>query len=59
VKKCETLVDVFDLVDSHLSGVRLSKFFAGNDLEKPHQVLPVRQIDEQIVDLQKLGFEMN
>jgi hypothetical protein len=46
-------------VDSHLSGVRLSKFFAGNDLEKPHQVLPVRQIDEQIVDLQKLSFEMN
>ncbi len=59
MQKSQTLIDIFNFVESHPSAIQLSKFLTGKDLEKLHQVVPVRQIDEQIVDLQKLDFEMN
>jgi hypothetical protein len=56
VKEGEALVDVLDLVDAHFSGVRLAQLLAGDDLQQPHQVLAVRQVDEQVVDLEKANF---
>jgi len=48
VEKSEALVDVLDLVDPHFSGVGLAEFLAGNDLQQPHQVLPVGLVSRHL-----------
>ncbi len=48
VEKSEALVDVLDLVDPHFSGVGLAELLAGNDLQQPHQVLPVGLVSRHL-----------
>jgi hypothetical protein len=48
VEKSEALVDVLDLVDPHFSGVGLAEFLARNDLQQPHQVLPVGLVSRHL-----------
>ena len=51
MQECEALVDVLDLVDPHLAGVGLAELLAGDDLQKPHEVLSICEVHEEIIDL--------
>ena len=51
VEEGKALVDVLDLVHPHLAGVGLAELLPGDDLQKPHEVLPIGKVHEEIIDL--------
>lgn len=40
----KSLVDICDLVEAHLSAVRLWESFSGDDLQEKHQLQPIAEV---------------
>ena len=51
MEKRQAFVDVFDLVDSHLSIVGLGKFLARDDLQELEEFLAVGKVHKQVFHL--------
>ena len=58
MKKSQALVDIFNLVDSHLARVWFTQSFSRYDFQKPHKIFSIRQVGKEIADLETIKYKI-
>ena len=58
MKKSQTLVDIFNLMDSHLARIWFTQSFSRYDFQQPHKIFSIRQVGKEIVDLETIKCKM-
>ena len=51
MKKCQTFINIFDLMDPQLPRIRSTQFLSGDDFQQFHQHFAIGQVGKYVVDL--------